>query len=213
MVAVQYIKDYSVAPKTLTVDYNLSGQTFFNMLLKYKPYVEEFYFSLKYTMRKVPLNEDHVFRTLSTCNTYGITGNLLLNYKTEDNDWERLIRKLMSILPIQSVSVLSCDTGKKIKEKFPKLKIHISTENSSNLRLNEINPDILYCVNLEEPLIYDPHVKNILKKCLSSGVKTKFICNRGYIVYQHHMLRKLMDNNHISCCNEMCHKIAYGEYA
>lgn len=210
---MQYIKDYSVAPKTLTVGYNLSGQTFFDMLLKYKPYIEEFYFSLKHTMRKVPLDEDRVFKTLSACNTYGIPGNLLLNYETEDNDWERLIRKSMSILPIQSVSVLSYNTGKKIKEKFPKLKIHISTENSSNLKLDEINPDILYCVNLEEPLIYDPHVKDILEKCLSSGVKTKFICNRGCIVYRHHMLRKLMNNDYIICCNEMCHKFARGKYA
>ena len=207
------IKKYAFGPKTLTIGYNLDGQNFFNIAAKYRTYIEEFYFSLKHTMRNQLLDEDKVFNTLSKCNTYGIPGNLLLNNKVEDNDWERLIQKAESAIPIHSVSTISYDTAKKIKEKFPNLRIHISTEGAYDLQSEDIDPKILYCVNLEEPMIRDTHMQNILKRCIDLGIKTKFIVNRGCVIYRHHMLRKLFHDKNISCCNGICYKFARKDYA
>lgn len=207
------IKKYALGPKTLTIGYNLDGQRFFNMAAHYKTYIEEFYFSLKHTMRNTPLDEDKVLHSLNKCHTYGIPGNLLLNRRSENEDWKRLIKKAMDATQIHSVSVLSYDTAKKVKKRFPELRIHISTEGAYDLNPKNMSSEILYCVNLEEPMIKDHHMQDIFKRCMELGIKTKFIVNRGCVICRHHMLRKLFNDASISCCNGTCYKLAQKDYA
>lgn len=182
----------------------MDGQNFFNMLSKYEPYIEEFFFSLTHSLLSEPLDGDEVCRQLSRCNTYGIPGNLLLNKIWMDGDWESLIRKASEVVDLQSATVLTYEIAKAVKEKFPHLKLHISTEGVEDLKSEEVDPEVIYCVNLYEPGIHGEEMQQILKACIERGVKTKFIANQPCFVNRHHMIRKLLNDKKIHCCNSMC---------
>jgi len=191
----------------ITVGYNCKGQDFFDILSFYKKYIEEFYFSFRHTMPKTPLDLSIIYNQLKDSEQYDIPSNFLLNTEQEELEWEYLINKAYECTKLQAVSVLNIKTAKIIKEKFPNIKIHISTHGAQYIDIKELDKNLIYCVNVNEPAIYTEQQQNVIKKCKKIGIKLKHITNRGCIFNKHDFMSRLTGKN-IMCCNGyQCKKI------
>lgn len=191
----------------ITVGYNLLSQDFFDVISFYKKYIEEYYFSFRHTMPRTPLKLENVLNQLKESNQYNISSNLLLNTEAEEIEWDYLIEKGYKCTKLKAVSVLTLEAAEKIKNKYPDLKIHISTHGAQNINVNNISNDLIYCINLNEPDFFTTQQQNIINKCKDTGIKIKYIANRGCVFGKHDFLSKIVGKE-IMCCNKYyCDKI------
>ena len=197
-----YLYEHPLRGKKLTIGYNLTGQEFFDTISFKKKYIEEFYFSFCHTMPKQPLDPEEVFRGLTESCQYGIPANLLLNTEEECENCKELIEKaLLCCEKLHAVSVLDYDTAKRIKEDYPWIRVHISTHGAQTLKVSELDPAIIFCVNLNEPTVYGQHQQDIIKACRERHIKIKYIVNRGCVCNKHDMMTKL-SGRYIMCCQK-----------
>ena len=197
-----------VKEKQITVGYNVTGQEFFDTIAFKKNYIEEFYFSFWHTMPKQPLNQANVFNSLFDAKQYGIPANLLLNTEEECKSFTILIEKAKDCCEnLQAVSVLDCNTAKAIKEKYSWLNVHISTHGAQQLKAEELDPNIIYCVNLNEPTFYSEQQQEIISTCQERGIKIKYIVNRGCVCNKHDMMSKLTGRDIMCCQGYQCKQL------
>lgn len=197
-----------VKEKQLTVGYNLSGQEFFDTIAFKKNYIEEFFFSFWHTMPKQPLDQADVFNSLFDAKQYGIPANLLLNTEEECKNAILLIEKAKDCCEkLQAVSVLDYDTARFVKEKYPWINVHISTHGAQNLTVDQLDPNIIYCVNINEPMIHEKQQWDIVTVCRERGIKLKYIVNRGCVCGKHDMMTKLSGRDIMCCQNYQCKQL------
>lgn len=197
-----------IKEKQITVGYNVTGQDFFDTIAFKKNYIEEFYFSFWHTMPKQPLSQADVFNSLFDAKQYGIPANLLLNTEEECKSYITLIESAKDCCEkLQAVSVLDYATAIAVKEKYPWINVHISTHGAQQLKVEELNPDIIYCVNLNEPTVYGEQQQAIIKTCRQKGIKIKYIVNRGCVCNKHDMMSKLANKEIMCCQNYQCKQL------
>jgi hypothetical protein len=186
----------------LTVGYNKEGQDFFDLLYLYKKYIFEFFFSFWHTMRNDPLDEEEIFKQLSSCNQYKIPANLLLNSEEECESYKYLIEKAQQCTYLHSVTVLDINTAENIKKMDigNKLSIHLSTLGAQYININDLDPQIISCVNIHEPSLYTEHHKQLIKKCRNLNINIKYIANRNCIWNKWETMSELTGKN-IKCQN------------
>ena len=189
---------YEPILKPVTIGYNCSGQDFFDLISFKKKHILEYYFSLYHTMRQHKLDPKEELRKLGSCNTYGIPGNLLMNTNEEESIQDELLRSAMALLDLQSVSVLTLGAARRIKERFPQLKIHLSTHGSFNVKPEEFALGYFDVLNISEP--WQLKQKDIIQAAWENGVKIKYIVNRGCVVNKMENMSKLFGCK-INCCH------------
>ena len=183
--------------RRLTVGYNLTGQDFFDTVVLYKKDIEEFFFSFTHSMPQFPLNYASVYKSLDGTNQYGIPANLLLNMKSDNDIWKKQVEDAMKVTRLQAVSVLDEEIGRKVKDKSPDLKIHISTHGVDNLDPSNLDADLIDTVNIDEPAMYSS--RKIIDACLDAGIKIKFIVNRNCMLGRNTTLSQFAGKM-ITCC-------------
>ena len=66
-----------------------------------------------------------------------------------EGDWEHLINRAFQCCQnLQAVTIMDIGTARAIKKKYPELKLHVSTAAAQDFKTEDIDPDIIYCVNL-----------------------------------------------------------------
>lgn len=192
-----YLYEHPLHGRKLSAGYNLTGQDFFDILHPYKKYFEEFFFSFTHTMPKHPLNYDEIYKQLKDCEQYGIPANLLLNTEADEDMWEKEVADAMRCTELKSVSVLDIKTARAIKARYPELRIHISTHGAQNISLEDLDPDLIYAFNVNEPSWYEE--KPLVERCHQLGIKVKYIVNRGCVFGKHDMMSEVA-GRFIMCC-------------
>lgn len=196
-----YLYNTPLHNSKLTVGYNCTGQEFFDTIRFKKKVIEEFFFSFCHTMPREPLNPDEIFDQLVHSEQYNIPANLLLNSNEECADWEHLVNRAFQCCQnLQAVTIMDIGTARAIKKRYPELKLHVSTAAAQDFKTEDIDPDIIYCVNLNEPDFYTEHQQNHIKACRELGVKLKYIVNRGCVFDKHDLMSTIADRP-IQCCN------------
>ena len=191
---------------SLTVGYNLSGQSFFDAIAPYKEYIAEFYFSFSHTMRNKPLDEKGTFLSLKEADQHGIRGNLLINSEQDEDRVDELIDLARKCVDLKAVTLLDKRAAKQLKAEYPDLAIHMSTKCSKRMKLTEEDAKYIDCVNLNEPFIHGRTQKQPIRDCKKYGVKTKFIANRGCICQADRMTSVMLGKKY-KCCNSSCRKL------
>lgn len=185
----------------VTVGYNRDKE-FFNLIRFYKRSIEEYYFSLTNEMMSLrPFNPEEVARELSSLDQFGIPGNLLLNTQYA-KDYFSLISIAKNCCDLKSVSVLSYDIARDIKQKYPELNIHYSTH-CCDLTEEQFDSDIIYAYNVPEPYYYRD--KHLIKAAKKQKIKIKYIANRGCIQGKVSTIEAITHHPH-KCCEESCKK-------
>ncbi len=192
-----YLYESPLHGKKLTVGYNLTGQEFFDTIAPFKNDIEEFFFSFTHTMPKAPLNYEDVFLGLMNSNQYNIPANLLLNTEHDQEMWEKEIEDAIACTGLQAVSVLDLETARKIKTKYPWLKIHISTHGAQNIKVEDLDRDLIYAFNANEP--YWQQERPVIDRCRELRIMVKYIVNRGCLFGKHDMMSEIA-GRHIMCC-------------
>lgn len=193
---------------SIAIGYNQEEQDFFDLLRTKKPYIREFYFSFTYTMPGKPLDKACIAWQLKECNQYGIPANLLLNHADDSGHALYLTQLAKEYCEnLQAVSVLNIETAKRIKEWFPYLDIHISTHGAQNLKLEDIDSDLIQAVNLNEPEIYSKQQQEVIQACQEKGIRLKYIANRGCICGKSTTINRLQKTDKTECCNHLCWKL------
>lgn len=200
-----YLYEHPLHGRKLLAGYNLTGQDFFDILRPYKKHFEEFFFSFTHTMPKHPLNYDEVYEQLKSCEQYGIPANLLLNTEADEDTWEKEVADAMRCTELKSVSVLDIKTARAIKSKYPELRIHISTHGAQNISLEDLDPDLIYAFNVNEPSWYEE--KPLVERCHQLGIKVKYIVNRGCVIGKHDMMSELTGRFIMCCQNYQCKQL------
>ena len=195
--------------KNITIGYNLTGQEFFDTILCKRRYIKEFFFALTHTMPNMPLNIDMVYNSLKDINMYGIPGNLLLNNKYSQENYDKLIRLAETIVEVRSITVSDYDLAKRIKSEYRDKEIHISTHGSQLLDINDIDNNIVSVVNINEPYFYEQ--KSLINKCKQENIKIKIIANRRCIPGKANNIAKLFNVETAKCCNGICSNL-YSKY-
>lgn len=175
-----YLYEDIVKSKSLTLGYNLTGQSFFDTICFKKNYIKEFFFSLTHRMPLQPLTPKDIAHQLTNVNTYGIPANLLLNTDHSQGNWIDLLKMAMDTMPIRAVTVLTIEAAREIKECFPDLILHISTHGAPHIDPMELDSDLIEAVNICEPYFYEE--RELMKVCRDRGIKLKYIINRGCVV-------------------------------
>lgn len=194
---VSYLYETPLHGRMITLGYNLTGQEFFDTIAPFKKDIEEFFFSFTHSMPQFPLKYEDVYKGIEGTYQYGIPANLLLNIKGDNDIWEKLVEDAMKVTKLQAVSVMSEEMGHKIREKYPHLKIHISTHGVNSLDPDNLDIDLIDTVNIDEPEMYNS--QRIIDACLKAGIKIKFIVNRDCMLGRYHTLSKFAGKP-IKCC-------------
>lgn len=200
-----YLYDSPLHGKKLTVGYNATGQEFFDTIAPFKNDIEEFFFSFTHTMPKAPLKYQDVYLSLMSSNHYGIPANLLLNTEHDQEIWEREIEDAIECSCLQAVTVLDLDTARKIKAKYPWLKIHISTHGAMNIKLEDLDRDLIYAFNANEP--YWQQERPVIDRCRELGIIVKYIVNRGCVFGKHDMMSKVSGRDIMCCYGYQCQQL------
>lgn len=203
-----YLYDTPLHGKKVSTGYNLTGQEYFDTILPYKKIHEEFFFSFTHRMHRDPIDKNSVFNGLKNSNQYGIPSNLLLNTEEDEKIWKEEIGAAFNCTDLQSVSVLDMETARKIKTKYPDLRIHISTYGAQKFRPDDLDPEIIYAFNVNEPSWHEE--REVVNRCRELGIKIKYIVNRGCVFGKHDMLTKII-GRHFECCfghQNLCTELA-----
>lgn len=197
---------------TISVGYNLKGKLFFDVLKKYSPYIHSYYFSLTEGMRGKPYSVNDVITSLD-CYKNGLNGNLLLNNWDSDKTWNQQIKLCNDCrIIIDSVTVLTLNRAKEIKEKYPDLKIHLSIRyfdwnNNINDSIDDLK-GIVDVVNISGMKHYNDI--NLFNKLHDLGIKVKMIPNESCIVNRHNNYLTFPEFNGYICespCKSYCRLI------
>lgn len=192
----QYLYDDILKP--VTIGYNSEGQDFFDLISFKKKNIIEYYFSLFHKMRQMKLDPNKELRILASCNKHGIPGNLLLNTPNEDKEAVDLIQKVQQQIQLRSVSVLTLESAKLIRKKYPNLLIHLSTHGSFNLNPKDYSLGLIDVLNVSEPWYLKQ--QDIIEAAKKNGVKIKYIINRGCLINKWENMSAILKGN--IRCNE-----------
>lgn len=199
-----FVKDHSIS-----VGYNNTGQEFFDLLNNYHNYIHSYFFSMKETMKGLPLDPEQVLSTLKASNTYGIPGNIVFNSRDDEtNNWEFWLDMVMDHINISSTTIMSIKEAESIKKKYPDMEIHLSVRYY----------DWGYCDNIIQQLpdmVGKIDVINIsgrncfndiplISACQKVGIKTKFIVNEGCITHQKNNYTNFPEFKNGSCSGKPC---------
>ena len=200
-----YLYESPLHGRKLTVGYNVTGQDFFDTLAPFKRDIEEFFFSFTHTMPKAPLKYKDVYLSLMSSNHYGIQANLLLNTEHDQELWEKEIEDALACTCLQAVSVLDIATARKIKAKYPSLKIHISTHGALDIKPEDLDPNLIYAFNVNEP--YWQQQRPLVDRCHELGIVVKYIVNRGCVFGKHDMMSKVSGRDIMCCQGYQCQQL------
>ena len=200
-----YLYESPLHGRKITVGYNVTGQEFFDTIAPFKRSIEEFFFSFTHTMPKAPLKYEEIFKSLKQSNQYGIPANLLLNTEADQDMWEKEIKDAIECTALQSVSVLDIPTARKIKAEYPWLKIHISTHGAQNITVDDLDPELIYAFNANEP--YWQQERPVVDRCRELGIIVKYIVNRGCVFGKHDMMSKVSGRDIMCCYGYQCQQL------
>lgn len=206
------MRDY-IKPNCLSVGFNSQmGQPFFNMLQKYRQYIHSYFFSVTEDyMYSSPLDVDSEIGKISKLNTYDIPANILFNSVNPESNsrYEDIIDRLIGKINLTAVTVIDPDIGKRIKEKYPDLDIHISVryfdadwkylDNGGIHHLDEkikTLEGIADVINLSHLSIHDIAIQHL---CRAMGFKIKILVNEGCISHFHFNYSKLPGCESLTC--------------
>lgn len=203
----KFIKDHS-----LSLGYNNTGQEFFDILHKHERYIHSYYFSLVETMKGFGLDPEKTAETLGSCNTYNIPANILFNTKKSEERWDELIRMVKDKVNLQAVTVLTLNTAKKVRDKYPELKIHLSVRywdwmiDPSCKLIVERNAEILKenidVINISGCWSYNDH--ELCDIIHDLGIQTKFIVNEGCLNKRFINYMRFDEFNENKCYEKPC---------
>ena len=189
---------YNDIMRPITIGYNSMGQDFFDLISFKRNHIIEFYFSLFHRMRQQRIDFNTELEELSSCDMYGIPGNLLLNTPYENDNWEKLIQEVKNKIPLRSVSILTLDVARRIRDKYPELLIHISTHGSTDLTADDYTHGYIDVMNVAEPFYLKQ--KEAIRVARENGIQIKYIVNRGCVVNKSENMSSLFGQE-IHCNN------------
>lgn len=190
-----------VEPSKITIGYNRSGQEFFDWI-KDKG-VHDIFFGVTHDGYNKKYNEGEFYNEFIKLNTYNLPMNLLLNAYDDDKRWDELISKYNKLCNLSAVTCLKMETAKKIREKYPNLLLHLSTQ--AAIYYSYKSCKIFDYVNVNGAYNFS---KDKIEK-YRKYTKVKFIANEGCIVGRTKNFGKL-DNFGMfekKCCNRVCERM------
>lgn len=196
----------------LTVGYNTAGQEFFDLLQTYHPYINSYFFSALHGQEFWDkFDPDSFIKDLEAVNTYNLKGNILFNYKRDEEDFDFLQGLVSRILDggkinLTQITVATPQTCEKIRKLFPQLEIHLSVHYSKNYDLKDCI-GLCDCVNLSS--VFEFNVFDKIKFLKDNNVKVKYILNKGCFPNREMNYKHFEDTKEISCelCNRSCFKL------
>lgn len=196
----------------ITVGYNDDKQRFFDLLLAYKPYINSYFFHTLHGMEyhdKYP--ENHILNELYSCDTYNIPGNILFNYKRDEENKEIIYKTLDKIfadnkINLKQITLATPEMGMYIKQKYPQLETHLSVHYSITYELNKLG-DGIDCVNLSS--VYDFNSFDKIKLLKDKGIKVKYIIDKGCLPNREKNYKQFKESSGMTCelCGQCCHKL------
>lgn len=201
-----------IKQNSLTIGYNVSGQKFFDLLHTFQPFINSYFFSClhgqefwdKFDIKKF-IND------LESLNTYNINGNILFNYKRDEENLEQLYQVVSEILNkgkinLSQITLATPKTCEQVRKWFPLLEIHLSVHYSKNYELKDCI-GLCDCVNLSSVFEYNAFDK--IKFLKDHNIKVKYILNKGCLPNRELNYRHFDDSDKVSCelCNKSCLKL------
>lgn len=166
---------FDMLDNKLSIGYNLSEQAFFDVLNLYRKSIHSVFYGPGYGFRGDKLDPVSIVHNMSQCNTYDIPLNILFNdisIKVKDLEyWTRLSKEQLP--NVTSVTLISVEQCKFVRNTFPDLKIHLSVridqeviDNMSNDLYDVVNISGVYNFNDFEMMNFYKDKKNKLVKIL-----------------------------------------------
>ncbi len=190
------------------------GQPFFDILEKYRQYIHSYFFSVTETYMNTStdkIDTDTEIEKVCQLNKYSIPANILFNSVNPDvnSRYEYIIDKLVDRINLTAVTVIDLEMGKRIKEKYPFLDIHISVryfdanwKYLSDGGLHHLDDQIRRLegiadvINLSHMSIHDIYIQHL---CREMGIKIKILVNEGCISHFHFNYSKLPGCESLTC--------------